>query len=54
MFGGVIFAITGPRVSGGRDRPGSDQGGSRQKRPKGSGGSFTSRMEDRFRRRFDE
>ena len=54
MFGGVIFAITGPRVSGSRDRAGSDQGGSRQKRPKGSGGSFTSRMEDRFRRRFDE
>ena len=26
----------------------------RQKRAKGSGGSFTSRMEDRFRRRFDE
>jgi len=54
MFGGVIFAITGPRVSVGRDRAGSDQGGSRQKRSKGSGGSFTSRMEDRFRRRFDE
>ena len=55
MFGGVIFAITGPRVSG---RPRScriaSQGGSRQKRSKGSGGSFTSRMEDRFRRRFDE
>jgi hypothetical protein len=53
MFGGVIFAITGPRVSG-RGRPGSEAGGSRQKRAKGSGGSFTSRMEDRFRRRFDE
>ena len=26
----------------------------RQKRGKGSGGSFASRMEDRFRRRFDE
>ena len=24
MFGGVIFAITGPRVSGGRDRAGSE------------------------------
>ena len=55
MFGGVIFAITGPRVSGGRDRSGSRaRRGSRQKRSKGSGGSFTSRMEDRFRRRFDE
>jgi Protein of unknown function (DUF3040) len=54
MFGGVVFAITGPRVSGRRDGAGSEQGGQRQKRSKGSGGSFTSRMEDRFRRRFDE
>ena len=54
MFGGVVFAITGPRVAGGKDRPGSGAGGPRQKRAKGSGGSFTSRMEDRFRRRFDE
>jgi len=52
MFGGVIFAITGPRVSGGR-ASGAEQS-ARQKRAKGSGGSFTSRMEDRFRRRFDE
>jgi Protein of unknown function (DUF3040) len=54
MFGGVIFAITGPRVAKGRDRTGSEPGSQRQKRGKGSGGSFTSRMEDRFRRRFDE
>jgi hypothetical protein len=54
MFGGVIFAITGPRVAGGRDRSGAEPGAPRQKRGKGSGGSFTSRMEDRFRRRFDE
>ena len=58
MFGGVVFAITGPRVSGGRDRSGSgsEPGAPKQKRAKGkgSGGSFTSRMEDRFRRRFDE
>ena len=53
MFGGVIFAITGPRMAG-RDRSGSEQSGARQKRGKGHGGSFTSRMEDRFRRRFDE
>ena len=55
MFGGVVFAITGPR-SGGRDRSGSgsEPGAPKQKRAKGSGGSFTSRMEDRFRRRFDE
>ncbi|MDT5007771.1 MAG: hypothetical protein QOJ24_4947 [Mycobacterium sp.] len=54
MFGGVVFAITGNRVTGARDRSGPEQGGPRQKRPKGGGGSFTSRMEDRFRRRFDE
>jgi Protein of unknown function (DUF3040) len=54
MFGGVIFAITGPRVAKGRDRTGTEPGPQRQKRGKGSGGSFTSRMEDRFRRRFDE
>jgi hypothetical protein len=56
MFGGVVFAITGPRVAGGRERsgPGSEPGAPRQKRAKGSGGSFTSRMEDRFRKRFDE
>src|SRR6201991_22298 len=54
MFGGVVFAIPGPRVAGGRDRAGTDQNSARQKRAKGSGGSFTSRMEDRFRRRFDE
>ncbi|MBX7431668.1 DUF3040 domain-containing protein [Mycobacterium sp. Y57] len=54
MFGGVVFAITGPRVTGNRERTAGESGGTpRQKRPKG-GGSFTSRMEDRFRRRFDE
>ena len=52
MFGGVVFAITGPRMAGGRS--GTESGAGRQKRSKGSGGSFTSRMEDRFRRRFDE
>ena len=51
MFGGVVFAITAPRRSKTSDRPAS---GGRQRRVKGSGGSFTSRMEDRFRRRFDE
>lgn len=53
MFGGVVFAITGPRVSGNRETPASSAA-ARQKRVKGGGGSFTSRMEDRFRRRFDE
>jgi len=50
MFGGVVFAITGPRLSGRRDSGPR----SRQRRVKDSGGSFTSRMEDRFRRRFDQ
>ncbi|MEZ0338430.1 DUF3040 domain-containing protein [Mycobacterium sp. pV006] len=54
MFGGVVFAITGPRVPGGADRVPDDLTAARQKRAKGAGGSFTSRMEDRFRRRFDE
>jgi hypothetical protein len=52
MFGGVVFAITGPRLSRRRDHSGSSP--ARQRRAKGTGGSFTSRMEDRFRRRFDE
>jgi Protein of unknown function (DUF3040) len=53
MFGGVVFAVTGPRVVG-KDKSAPASGGSRAKKSKGSGGSFTSRMEDRFRRRFDE
>jgi len=56
MFGGVIYAITGPRGVGkdaSAPAPGSGGGGPKQKKAKG-GGSFTSRMEDRFRRRFDE
>jgi cytochrome c biogenesis protein CcdA len=53
MFGGVIFAITGPRLAGRGERPGS-AAAARQRRGRGAGGSFTSRMEDRFRRRFEE
>ncbi|CAM4411553.1 hypothetical protein MB901379_02919 [Mycobacterium basiliense] len=52
MFAGVVFAITGPRLSGRADHSRPASGTSRQRRSKG--GSFTSRMEDRFRRRFDE
>jgi len=54
MFGGVVFAITGPRGGRTRDRQPTDTGAARQKKAKGGGGSFTSRMEDRFRKRFDE
>ncbi len=53
MFGGVVFAITGPRLSGRGERPGPSAS-TRPRRGKGAGGSFTSRMEDRFRRRFEE
>lgn len=53
MFAGVVFAVTGPPVAGFRDQ-GATPGPSRQRRARGAGGSFTSRMEDRFRRRFDE
>ena len=52
MFGGVIFAITGPRRSGKREHAGS-LGATRQRRAKSVGNSFSSRMEDRFRRRFE-
>jgi hypothetical protein len=51
MFAGVVFAVTGPKVAGGRDRGPAP---SSARRGKASGGSFSSRMEDRFRRRFDE
>ncbi|WP_205873365.1 DUF3040 domain-containing protein [Mycobacterium camsae] len=54
MFGGVVYAVTGRRLSGRPDPGGPTAGSSRQRRSKGSGGSFTNRMEDRFRRRFDE
>src|ERR1700758_5260248 len=54
MFGGVVFAITGPRLSRRSGHSGSTPTSPRQRRNKGGGGSFTSRMEDRFRRRFDE
>ena len=53
MFGAVVFAITGPRAQGAREG-GAPAKNSRQRRGKGAGGSFSSRMEDRFRRRFDE
>jgi hypothetical protein len=55
MFGGVVFAITGPTVPGGRAGGGAPGTARQPRRSKGNaGGSFTNRMEDRFRRRFDE
>ncbi len=53
MFGGVVFAITGPRVAGARDGGSPEPGSAQQKRAKGNN-SFASRMEERFRRRFEE
>src|ERR1700734_3350808 len=53
LVSGVAFAITGPRLGRRGDRPGPSTG-ARQRRGKSAGGSFTSRMEDRFRRRFEE
>ncbi|WP_409437306.1 DUF3040 domain-containing protein [Mycobacterium sp. SMC-14] len=52
MFGGVVFAITGNHAAAGRDGA-AKTGGSAQRRVKGGGGTFSSRMEDRFRRRFE-
>ena len=58
MFAGVVFAVTGPPGLAGRDAggrgPGTGGGQPRARRARGAGGSFASRMEDRFRRRFDE
>lgn len=54
MFAGVVFAITGPRLAGKRGQPTSSApNAARKNRGKGSGASFTARMEDRFRRRFE-
>ncbi|MDH6245940.1 DUF3040 domain-containing protein [Mycobacterium sp. OTB74] len=52
MFAGAVFALTGPRVLA-KDKAAPPVGANRSKRTRG-GGSFTTRMEDRFRRRFDE
>lgn len=52
MFGGVVFAITGNQAAAGRDGA-EKSGGNAQRRVKGGSGTFASRMEDRFRRRFE-
>ncbi|QLL05522.1 DUF3040 domain-containing protein [Mycobacterium vicinigordonae] len=53
MFGGVVYAVTGRRLAGKPERGGVTPI-SRPRRSKGAGSSFTNRMEERFRRRFDE
>ncbi|MEZ0381414.1 MULTISPECIES: DUF3040 domain-containing protein [Mycobacteriaceae] len=52
MFGGVVFAITGNHTTVVGDGV-TKTGGSQQRRVKGGSGTFASRMEDRFRRRFE-
>jgi hypothetical protein len=54
MFAGAVVATTSPRVAGKDNGKGNPSGAVRAKKHKASGGSFTSRMEDRFRRRFGE
>lgn len=53
MFGGVLFAVTG-RSAGGRGQSGQAGATGGRQRRRGAEGSFASRMEDRFRRRFDQ
>jgi serine/threonine protein kinase len=50
---GLVLMATGRMGRAVGERRGSSAG-ARQRRSKGAGGSFTSRMEDRFRRRFEE
>lgn len=52
MFGGVVFAVTGSHGAAGLEGADKPQGKA-QRHAKGSAGSFSSRMEDRFRRRFE-
>ncbi|AYJ50000.1 DUF3040 domain-containing protein [Rhodococcus sp. P1Y] len=62
MFGaGVLFLLGGPRKGApapeSEAAPGSTSGpkaSGRQPKPGKKGGGFTSRMEDRFRRRFEQ
>ncbi|MEB3071045.1 DUF3040 domain-containing protein [[Mycobacterium] vasticus] len=50
MFAGVVFAITGNQTV---HEAAPKGGGGPQRRVKGGSGTFASRMEDRFRRRFE-
>jgi hypothetical protein len=52
MFAGVVFAITGNHAAAAREGA-TKSGGGQQRRAKGGSGTFASRMEDRFRRRFE-
>lgn len=50
MFGGALFAVTGAQAPAGENVTDI----STAKRAKNNGPSFSDRMEDRFRRRFDQ
>ena len=50
MFAGAVFAVTGPRKLS-KEKSAPSAGKSKRAR---AGNSFTNRMEDRFRKRFDE
>jgi hypothetical protein len=54
MFAGVVFAVTGRATQVNRDSGATGGRGRPPRRGKGAGGSLSDRMEDRFRRRFDE
>jgi hypothetical protein len=49
MFAGAVIAVLGGRGKGGKT-----DGGAQSTGRSGGRGSFTQRMEDRFRRRFEE
>ncbi len=53
MFGGAVLAITGQRSAGVKDRV-RDEAHSQTNSGKGPSDTFIGRMEDRFRRRFEE
>lgn len=54
MFAGVVFGVTGPPAPATRERAAGPSRARGRRGKSTGGGSFTSRMEDRFRRRFDE
>ncbi|CAJ1497031.1 DUF3040 domain-containing protein [[Mycobacterium] kokjensenii] len=52
MFGGAVFALTSGHAGAAHENA-APSSGAPQRRAKGGGGSFSSRMEERFRRRFE-
>ena len=55
MLGGALFAVTSIGARGGKDAQSTEGEAAPSKdKPDGEGGGFTGRMEDRFRRRFEQ